>query len=380
MYHRFPFLIFLPFIFLLFNACTKDDLPTCGDGIQNGGETGIDCGGPCRSCLCFNGIKDEGEECIDCGGDCFDCPKITGRYVERVFDRILQYKPPFVYKRGITEPFGNNKSLDLTFYEPEGDTILQRPLVIMMGQTTYAMDADGSFFTEGINYVGDFVLKGYVIADINGIRHWEDSIPMATEVFDRTAMRISADCRSAVRFFKSYASLFRIDTTNIWLMGASMGAMASLHAAYIDEKDLTEMDPKLSGYIMEDGGIKGNDNYVEYSSSVKGVISLAGMIFDAALIDQEEPYLLSIIGKEDQYRPFGCEMVKVNWIEEERLFCGPTAMLERMQEEGFQEEDYLFKLTDTPPADHYAPFDPAQCPECANEITEFIASKLGYCK
>jgi hypothetical protein len=25
--------------------------PTCSDGIQNGNETGIDCGGECKSCL-----------------------------------------------------------------------------------------------------------------------------------------------------------------------------------------------------------------------------------------------------------------------------------------------------------------------------------------
>src|SRR5829696_3181026 len=40
---------------ILYSGCSKDDedstpVPTCSDGIQNQGETGIDCGGPCTAC------------------------------------------------------------------------------------------------------------------------------------------------------------------------------------------------------------------------------------------------------------------------------------------------------------------------------------------
>jgi len=48
---------------------------SCYDGIQNQGETGIDCGGPCYSCInCWDGIQNGDEEDIDCGGSCpWDC-------------------------------------------------------------------------------------------------------------------------------------------------------------------------------------------------------------------------------------------------------------------------------------------------------------------
>ena len=47
---------------------------SCTDGIQNGNETGIDCGGPtCVACPnCFNGIQDGNETGIDCGPSCPD--------------------------------------------------------------------------------------------------------------------------------------------------------------------------------------------------------------------------------------------------------------------------------------------------------------------
>jgi hypothetical protein len=50
--------------------------PTCTDGIQNQGETGVDCGGPCPACTgsCFDGIQNGLETGVDCGGTCPLCP------------------------------------------------------------------------------------------------------------------------------------------------------------------------------------------------------------------------------------------------------------------------------------------------------------------
>ncbi len=49
--------------------------PTCSDGVQNQGETGVDCGGPCGVCpTCNDGIQNQGEGGVDCGGPCAACP------------------------------------------------------------------------------------------------------------------------------------------------------------------------------------------------------------------------------------------------------------------------------------------------------------------
>lgn len=49
--------------------------PTCSDGIQNQGEQGVDCGGPCTACpTCNDGIQNQGEQGVDCGGPCTPCP------------------------------------------------------------------------------------------------------------------------------------------------------------------------------------------------------------------------------------------------------------------------------------------------------------------
>jgi len=58
--------------------CSACIIPAnCSDGIQNGNETGIDCGGTCQACIipanCSDGIQNQGETGIDCGGPCSAC-------------------------------------------------------------------------------------------------------------------------------------------------------------------------------------------------------------------------------------------------------------------------------------------------------------------
>ena len=53
-----------------------DACPTCSDGLLNGDEEDIDCGGPgCDACpTCSDGLLNGDEEDIDCGGsDCDEC-------------------------------------------------------------------------------------------------------------------------------------------------------------------------------------------------------------------------------------------------------------------------------------------------------------------
>ncbi|MDF1865047.1 MAG: zinc-dependent metalloprotease family protein [Saprospiraceae bacterium] len=61
------------------SSCPPCGGPTCSDGIQNGDETGVDCGGTyCANCppmpTCTDGIQNGTETGVDCGGSCAACP------------------------------------------------------------------------------------------------------------------------------------------------------------------------------------------------------------------------------------------------------------------------------------------------------------------
>ncbi len=59
-------------------GCGGSTGPTCTDGIQNGNETGVDCGGDCAPCsggaTCSDGVQNGNETGVDCGGSCPACP------------------------------------------------------------------------------------------------------------------------------------------------------------------------------------------------------------------------------------------------------------------------------------------------------------------
>ncbi len=55
--------------------------PTCYDAIQNQGEQGIDCGGPCPIChSCSDTLQNGDEQGIDCGGSCPNKNCCTNNY------------------------------------------------------------------------------------------------------------------------------------------------------------------------------------------------------------------------------------------------------------------------------------------------------------
>ncbi|MEW7292444.1 glycosyl hydrolase [Aquimarina sp. 2304DJ70-9] len=67
---------------------TSGPAPTCNDGIQNGDETGVDCGGSCQPCqtapTCNDGIQNGDETGIDCGGSCAPCNPGGGNTITKI--------------------------------------------------------------------------------------------------------------------------------------------------------------------------------------------------------------------------------------------------------------------------------------------------------
>ncbi len=57
------------------NGCETPAPSCCKDGVKNGNETGVDCGGNCPPCppTCNDGVKNGDETYKDCGGSCPVC-------------------------------------------------------------------------------------------------------------------------------------------------------------------------------------------------------------------------------------------------------------------------------------------------------------------
>ncbi len=112
-------------IVLLLASCSKsldEATATCFDGIQNQGETAIDCGGPCTGACptCTDGIKNQGEASVDCGGpcpntcatiDCTTCNNVVQGGQSQTFCED-QYVSEAAYHDAINNAIANGSTCD----------------------------------------------------------------------------------------------------------------------------------------------------------------------------------------------------------------------------------------------------------------------------
>ncbi|OQD42599.1 hypothetical protein BUL40_10800, partial [Croceivirga radicis] len=98
------FMVFAATSTLVLTSCKDDDGagPTCSDGIQNGTETGIDCGGTCGNVCeaeptCTDGIMNGDETGVDCGGSCDPCSESVNLTSESPITEDMTLDPNNTY-------------------------------------------------------------------------------------------------------------------------------------------------------------------------------------------------------------------------------------------------------------------------------------------
>ncbi len=82
--------------------------------------------------------------------------------------------------------------------------------------------------------IDTFARRGYVAAAI----HYRIGADVTDEgSMYRAVYRASQDASAAIRFFKQNAAAFNIDTSKVFFGGSSAGALAGLHASFVDESE-----------------------------------------------------------------------------------------------------------------------------------------------
>lgn len=192
-------------------------------------------------------------------------------------------------------PFGSNVNdtgvtqvLHLDFYEPAGDTVSARPLIIWI---------HGGGYTSGTKtdshmqlWCNEFARRGYVAASID----YRLGISGGNTGKLKAIYRSVQDAKAAIRYFRKYASQYRIDVNKIVLAGSSVGAFTAVHTAYWDEDEIpTSIDTAALGDLE---GASGNPGY---SSDPNAVVNFWGAIKDSTWIDAGEPMIVSSAGTLD---------------------------------------------------------------------------------
>jgi len=173
------------------------------------------------------------------------------------------------------------QDLYLDLYEPTGDTLSQRPLIV------YAF---GGGFLIGTRidppiptYCSYYAQCGYIVASIDYRIGFNIVDSQSAE---RAVYRGVQDLRGAVRFLCQHYPQYRIDTTAIFLTGSSAGCFSGLHSTFLEQGD---WPPCIHGTLLEptDLGCMDCDDNTDNNSRmplIKGIVSHWGAIFDTTYI------------------------------------------------------------------------------------------------
>ena len=198
-------------------------------------------------------------------------PCATGRYSADTFTSITT-NSGIAYGSNTTVS-GGTQILTMDIYQPAGDTIANRPLIIW---------AHGGSFIGGTSADGDvttlsqrFAKKGFVCVSIN---YRLGFFPFDSVNAVKAVLRAVQDMKASIRFFykdKLTLNAYKIDTNNIFIGGSSAGALTALHTVYLNKS--CEINPYVAPSTLASlGGIDGYSGNQCYSSKVKGVINLCG--------------------------------------------------------------------------------------------------------
>ena len=225
-----------------------------------------------------------------------------GRYHSEIFD-VNPVVETVTFGENTT--FGGTlKQLKMDVYQPKDDTADKRAAIVFgFGGGFIAGDR-----SQVKPFCEDFARRGYVAVAID-YRLYDDplSLPDSFDIVD-VVMKAVGDMKAAVRHLRKDAATdnnFRIDPDYILAGGVSAGAVTAMHVAYVDSTD--NLPSFVLDAINNNGGLEGdtgdNEN-MQYSSEVQGVISIMGGLFRKSVIDANDPPAFSMHGTDDGTVPF----------------------------------------------------------------------------
>jgi acetyl esterase/lipase len=180
------------------------------------------------------------------------------RYVYKVFDAV---DTTTVVYRTAPEWDGGTIELHMDIYQPQGDTVAQRPVMLWMHGGGW-IGGDRGLMT---GYATDSAQRGYVGVSIQYRLRDQPSAAAVWDAYD--------DAVAAVEWLKAHAAEYRIDPDAIVAGGHSAGAFNAMHLLFTP-------------------GTRG-----PATSPVAGGVSLAGFSFSAP--GPDDPPAIMLAGSAD---------------------------------------------------------------------------------
>lgn len=224
----------------------------------------------------------------------------TNRYVNPIFQSVYKHSNVKYGEAPVWNIPYNNTDLYMDIYEPNGDVLTKRPLMLWVHPGGFLLG--DKEVDDMVALCDSFAKRGYVTASI-GYRLGFN--PLSSSSAERAVYRGTQDVRAAIRYLMEYSDIYDIDTNYIFLGGSSAGAVATVHVVYADQDEVPTS--VTGGFFDPDlGCLDCTGNAYVHDVSVAGFVNLWGALGDSSWIDSDEttPGLL-IHGVDDDVVPFG---------------------------------------------------------------------------
>jgi acetyl esterase/lipase len=203
------------------------------------------------------------------------------RYRDDVFTSVTKTED-ITYGSAVNQA-GQRITLRMDRYEPAGDTVAERPAIIWVHGGSFCCGNNES--PEIVDEANTFARKGYVTVSIS-YRLVSTGCPGSNVQACLTGIaQAREDAQTAVRFLRSKAAEWRIDTDRIAIGGTSAGAITALNVGYTGETP-------------------GPGDHQGFSSEVRAVQSLSGAELASGPIDAGDAPALLFHGTNDGAVPY----------------------------------------------------------------------------
>jgi len=302
---------------------------------------------------------------IGCSKSSDSITTTSSRYTKSVFTDITTVSN-ITYGSNTTYA-GNTKALQMDIYYPSNDTATSRPLLILLPGGGFLANTDKSVLADESMAIAKF---GYVVACIN-YRCFDGTGEMTNPILKQLIVEGMQDAKAAIHFFRKDAAngnTYKINTNKIFLGGHSAGAIDAAHTVYLDT--ITKADTTLQTLIIVNGGIEGNSGNSGYSSSVTGLVCLAGALLDKTYITASSKPMIGMYGTLDTlltYNDGQLSSLNTSPI----MVSGCNSMYNRAVSVGIS-NCVVDSITG---GDHFAPIQ-TNCTACLSTIAEFMHKLL----
>lgn len=231
-----------------------------------------------------------------------DCT--NGRYINPIFSRV-QVTKNIVYARK-KQSDGAWINLRYDIYQPFGDTLSKRPIMLLIHGGAYLklLDQNSPDIVLMCDY---FAKRGYICVSIDYRQEPNLLGLLNEEIMVKAVSRALIDTKDAVdHLMLTYqnGNPYRIDTSRAFIGGVSAGGVSSMFISYLDS--LQQLPAQYQQWIIEANGDSA-DYILRHKFDLvkpKACISVSGAVSDTNWIVNNGIDMLIVHGSADEIVPY----------------------------------------------------------------------------